>query len=149
MSKRTFMARSWDLASMITGEHKVRCLALGDMTGLSWVCRHLEDHQGQKALYYVAPRGPARQVGFPFIDIMNHQLYEGQPVFEMVGADQSLIAVKVDTLKSAKQSEIDPEATAQGLRNILYFLTAEQEAQAMIGRAQASSLHFIQRQVGL
>ncbi|HEY0901383.1 MAG TPA: hypothetical protein VGD95_04605 [Micavibrio sp.] len=137
MPRHKHLSQIWGMADLISGAHRPLCLALTEMSGFQWVCSHLHDAQGARALYYVARKAPAGDAGQQIVNLLNKRLHDGVPLFEMAGPERSIVAVKAEAMLDAAKTHGQRWEDVKDIRRVLVPLIAQIEMKDVMKRLTA------------
>lgn len=141
MSRSERLTRHWELLSLVTGGHKENCSVLSALTGFEWVCRRLVDGAGVSDIRYAVRKGPGAQAGHQIVTVLNDKLFAGQPVFQVMGDSEAVIAVDrdiVQRLRAAYPTGFD--AACKDVRRAMVRVSGVCLADDLLSRVQRSSL---------
>ncbi len=142
MSKPERLLKTWASLAFVTGTDKMNCYALRDLTGFDWVCRRLVDSNGESDIRYAVRKGPSAHAGREVVKALNDMLYEGYPVFQLMGDSKEVIAVSRDVVNALKSGKHEVSVTPKDIRRAMVRIVGECEAADLIERTQRNAVQL-------
>lgn len=140
MSKPERLTRHWALVSLVTGGHKENCVVLTALTGLEWVCRRLVDGAGVSDIRYAARKSPGASAAGKIAAVLNDKLFAGQPVFQLMGDSEAVIAVDRDIVRRLQQAyPADFDIVCKDVRRVIVPLAGVCLTEDLLARVRNSS----------